>query len=162
MYWIHFEVPVFTRLLEVNDDFFIGKLEFLEGDGSAVGIWAEVVCVESDLGMGPVLSLVAAAHCGVVGELVDVCVSEGVCDRSYKWGERLPIYCSKTEGGDYHCWLMRGWVLPAADASPLGEAKWTLASVFRIVRANNKPRSHGFENAIYLFISLPQRNIPDG
>lgn len=79
-YWVHFEVPVFTRLLEVDDDFFIGKLEFLEGDVSAVGIWAGVVCVENDLGVGPVLSLVAAAHCGVVGELVDICVSGGIYD----------------------------------------------------------------------------------
>jgi len=71
-YRVHFEIPVLSWFLEVDDDLFIRELEFLERDVSSMCVWTAVVCVESDLGVSPVLSLIAAAHCmsGLVGGFV--------------------------------------------------------------------------------------------
>lgn len=62
-YRVDFKVPWLSRLLEVDDDFFIGEVELFEGDVGAVGVGAEVVGVEGYFGR----------HTGAVG-LFDCCV----------------------------------------------------------------------------------------
>lgn len=53
-YRVHLEVPVLTRLVEVNDDFVVRKAEFFEGNVGAVRIRASVIRVEGDLWVCPV------------------------------------------------------------------------------------------------------------
>ena len=42
---IDFQVPLFSRALEVDDYFFVGQVEFFEGDMDAMGPWTAVVGV---------------------------------------------------------------------------------------------------------------------
>lgn len=54
-YRVDLEVPGLARGIEVNNNLLILETKLLEGDVSAVGPGAEVVCVEDDLGRGHVV-----------------------------------------------------------------------------------------------------------